>query len=162
MRCMIEVLVTGVPGRQPDLRLRGQRLQRLCCIPVSSSPSLSLHRSSVSPLRQGVCSHCNPGSESTVRRHRQCVTGLLSACIEAEKPVLTRASTGRKASMLVVDCVSIHESIELYNGSIQIVDLGGRALDDEEEAVSQGRSPSMINLDRSCGMSHCSISRGLT
>jgi len=42
------------------------------------------------------------------------------------------------APIRVVDCVSIHEWIELFNGSGQPVDLGDCRLDDETDAQVAG------------------------
>ena len=50
--------------------------------------------------------------------------------------VFTRAPGGHSVLIHVVDCVSIHEWIELYSGSGQAVDLGGWVLDDEPDVAA--------------------------
>ena len=67
--------------------------------------------------------------------------------------MFTAAPAWNSAPSLVVYCVSYHEWIDLYNGSSQVVDLGGWVLDDEEENVSLGRSPSIASLHKSCEIS---------
>ena len=53
------------------------------------------------------------------------------------------------STILVVDCVSYHEWIELFNASGQVVDLGGWALDDEAEAAAEGLDEQEDDTDRS-------------